>query len=1227
MTEKFRGWDVRGFFQTCLILLLVDLLVFPPGLSASGILWNGGTGNYSDTTQWTCGTCSAPAYPNNGIGGLTYEGIINSGLGDVVTLDTAGVVVNSMTLGGSGSAESSIFNVTNGNDITFGTPSIASGNVLTVSNGGVLNVNNGGTAALELSGGASGLNDNGGQINVTDGGTFTLQNTAGGSSTLTNNGNISVIGTNNAATLQVNDGGSGATFAISGPGSLTLGGQGQVVVGSGSSLTVGSTLTNWNSGTSTLTGGGYSVGNGGTLQLSSIGAGNSIQNIAGNATVSVTGTGLLTGDGTTNSLKGLTSITDSSLTLSGVTGLTITPGGTPATLTLAATTSGIPANLTLDQSSNVTVSGAFTNSVNTTNGPVANTSTLTVQNGSTLTTGAFLNQSVVGGPILQSATANVNVTNGSTLNVDSLTTSTNDGFSNSNINVTGSSLNVTNDFQQGGTGANMSSGNDTLNLTNSTATVGGNFSNNNGLNTSIVNVNNSQLTVDGSFTQTQTQGWGSSALNISDGSTVTVGGLSNSNFATNPGTTQFAAQSQVSVIGGSVLNIMGNGTFTNVTSGGLLSGGGYYIGPGSSISYTGADINTIDANTSLTLVEDGALNNDNGGAHNAIASLTTNNGSLALLDGASLSLTTLTNVSSGGVLTSGVFEVGNGSTLSYQNAGDINTIGTDASLTLDGTGKVVSNSGNPDALSNSLNLVNGTFTLQNGANLVLSSAVPSFTNAGTVNVLNGSTLDVSNTPFTNVTSGGTLSGGSYTIGTDSTLNYAGPSNVNTIDFNTSLTLDNSQTDNTGMLTNGGVDAISNSLTTNNGTLGLQNFATLTLAQPFTNNGTVNVDTTGSYGNSTLISNGGITNYNATFNVANVSTLTVNSGGFLNQSDDSQGSGTATLSLGSINASTASVTGGLTNTANTYNGGSATSTVSLGSSSNMSVNNLTNSASVNSNAGFDTASAQINLTGASSLAVSGSVFNTAANNSLQGSGTATASISLDGGSSLTVGNGLSNYNAAVTLTNGSNLLVSAGGLLNSSDDSGYNSGSGYNGGNAQLSLSASTATVTGGLTNQANTYYGQTATSTVSLSNGSGLTVDNLTNSASAQTLNGFDTAAAQINLTGASSLAVEGSLNNNTFVTDGSFGTASASISIDGNSSLTVGGLNLAPNTYALSNYNSTLSLTNGSSLTVSSNGLVNLSDDTNSNTASGTALLSLSAFNREHHRRPHQLRLRLQRG
>ncbi len=225
MWTRCRGSELRAFFQNCLILLLVDLLIFPAGLTAQAtgaLTWGGGDGSYTDS-NWTCssGSCGMSMYPDNP--GL--DAIINSGIGDLVNLNFAGININSLSLGGGGpmtNSSTSVFTVSGGNDITFGTSESTGnpqGNVLAISNGGTLNIGNGilstgsGSVTLELSGRGNALNDAGGSIAVTDGGILTLQNVqtsnpGTGASTFVNNGNISVIGTSSSspASLILNDG-------------------------------------------------------------------------------------------------------------------------------------------------------------------------------------------------------------------------------------------------------------------------------------------------------------------------------------------------------------------------------------------------------------------------------------------------------------------------------------------------------------------------------------------------------------------------------------------------------------------------------------------------------------------------------------------------------------------------------------------------------------------------------------------------------------------------------------------------------------------------------------------------------------------------------------------------------------------------------------------------------------------------------------------------------------
>ncbi len=142
MLSGSRMFHVRALPQLALVAGLIQPLIFAPGLIASAISWNGGTGNYSGTGNWTRASCPSATFPNNGNLGLTFDASINSGFADSVLLDITGVVVNNTAIGGSGPATPSTLNI-NGKSLTLGTSSVTSGNVLTVSSGGTLNVGSG----------------------------------------------------------------------------------------------------------------------------------------------------------------------------------------------------------------------------------------------------------------------------------------------------------------------------------------------------------------------------------------------------------------------------------------------------------------------------------------------------------------------------------------------------------------------------------------------------------------------------------------------------------------------------------------------------------------------------------------------------------------------------------------------------------------------------------------------------------------------------------------------------------------------------------------------------------------------------------------------------------------------------------------------------------------------------------------------------------------------------
>ncbi len=384
-------------------------------------------------------------------------------------------------------------------------------------------------------------------------------------------------------------------------------------------------------------------------------------------------------------------------------------------------------------------------------------------------------------------------------------------------------------------------------------------------NDGAINITNGTLKLD-------SNGGASSAFLIGGVSSTGTLTLSGGTITGTTGTTYFSNYTGSTLQGNGT--IASNLSFANV--GNVVADGGKLV-LGNSLDYnavtqtlsTYADLGTFTANNGAILqfgnmaagtgivtnaaniVLNGTGEFENEAGHNALAGfLTTNNGSLTLQNGASLSLTQVfTNSGNlnvlagskldltsggfanvvGGSLNGGAYTIGG--TLKY-NGADIAAIGSTTNLTLDGLGVIRNtNGGDHDALAGSLATNNGTLTLQNGANLSLTQ---SFTNNGDLNVLTGSKLDLTAGGFANVV-GGSLNGGTYTIG--GTLVYNG-ADITAIGSTTNLTLDGS-----GLLrnTNGGDhNALTGTLATNNGTLTLENGADLTLTKAFTNNGTLNV---------------------------------------------------------------------------------------------------------------------------------------------------------------------------------------------------------------------------------------------------------------------------------------------------------------------------------------------------------------------------------------------------
>lgn len=185
-------------------LILAILWAAPRALNADAIqvVWNGGTGDWVDPTQWSTGVV-----PNNG--GSKYAVSINSGKPDLVNLLTQNILVDSASVG----SQSAIH--VNDQGLQLGNP-LSSSQMLT--NAGTLSFSNAASLTLDYSGGAAAVNS--GKISLGDESGLYMNAPSTGSGTLTNTGTIAFE--NNPHGSQIYLSGDGATFTINGGGAITL---------------------------------------------------------------------------------------------------------------------------------------------------------------------------------------------------------------------------------------------------------------------------------------------------------------------------------------------------------------------------------------------------------------------------------------------------------------------------------------------------------------------------------------------------------------------------------------------------------------------------------------------------------------------------------------------------------------------------------------------------------------------------------------------------------------------------------------------------------------------------------------------------------------------------------------------------------------------------------------------------------------------------------------------
>jgi hypothetical protein len=670
-----------------------------------------------------------------------------------------------------------------------------------------LETTRGGTLMLDESaqtGGSGTLYLTQGSTLQTNGGNLILLGSdwnASGNAAVDNQGGTITIGSANALTFKGTP--AGGLFQLSNEGAINLGGN-LVLDANGGGASSSFQIVGSSPGTLTLSGGTIQGANG-TVSFTN-GANSTVQ---GNgtiaSTVAFTNTGNVVADGGTLTLGNSSDYKSGTLSGPGTftaNGAILQFGNMGAGTGIATNASTIVLNGT----------GAFQNAVGgdaLSSYLTTNSGTLTLQNGANLTlTTAFNN------------------TNG-TLNV----------LANSALNLNGIFTNAAGEVLNGGT-----------------YTIGGTL-NYRGQDITMIGSTTS-LTLEGSGNIVNTAGSNPDALSHS--LTTNNGTLTLTGTLQNPTTVTLSqaftnTNGTLNVLANSTLNL--NGIFTNA-AGGVLNGGTYTIG--GTLNYSGQDITAIGATTSLTLEGSGNIVNTAGSNPDALShSLTTNNGTLTLtgtlqnpttvtlsqaftntngtlnvLANSTLNLNGGFTNAAGGALNGGTYTIGG--TLNYSGL-DITAINTGTSLTLDGnggasTGAIMNASGGShNALTGTLATNYGTLMLQNNANVALTTA---FTNSGNLNILSNSTLDLTQPggALGNIDSNGVLNGGTYEIA--GVLLYNGPA-ITTIGQTASLTLD---VGNSSIMNASYQDQLANSLTTNKGTLTLQNGAYLGLSQTFTNQG-------------------------------------------------------------------------------------------------------------------------------------------------------------------------------------------------------------------------------------------------------------------------------------------------------------------------------------------------------------------------------------------------------
>ncbi|HMD97692.1 MAG TPA: hypothetical protein VKM93_10240 [Terriglobia bacterium] len=837
--------------------------------------WSFGNGFWNDPSKWDNGV------PNNG-GGNYYDVVINGSGSDTITFFAGPTTIDSLTLGTGETLTPWSMGQMVGEQLTVGSTHAAG----TLTNNGTLN-----WASVPL----------------------TLDITAGnGAITNTNAINLTL------SNFTINASGNFNTATLNGGGTITLS-MATIMSAAGFFGNVGTEVLD--NVDNTIQGDGnienLSLINesGGTINANTA---NPLYITMGqwgftnNGTVKATGAGGLYisswggGFGATFTNNGTIDINASSLTLwnnfNPNNGTLTVENGSTAELVSMENYAGI----TVDHS-NVTVDYDYYNESG---------STTIVKNGASL---GVVGESGFGGNFRNEGDNATVVVSASTLNVNA-------DFSNTGNNAfvaiaAGSTLNVGGDFNNTGSGASV-------NLSNgSTGTITGSL-----LNGATVTVDNSMLTVKTDFNNQD-----SASTTVQDFATLNVGGnfnntgqnanvtLSIGGILNVTGTFTNGATASLTLSGpGNIANLGAfqnngyvrvdtgsvlNDALLNLDGSGTLTGGTYSLNGGKFNYSNSTDIVTNNA-TLILNANGGTLGTDpNGstlmishdGVHSALGGLTTDNGSLTLM-GVTQNVSGALTINAGGQL--------NLANSSMTTGGDLTVNG---SVTLNGNDTLTING----ALINNA----GATFIENSNDTV--SVTKGITQNGTFELLNGSKFLLNGIGWTQLTSAGELTAGTYDVG--GIFQYGSPAN-GILDIKPGVTIDLSAN---GLITpNGSTDALAG-LEANEGNLEFDN---LTHTETITPAG-------GTLTNSGTLTLGGTAAETVTIAGTLSNTGTVNlTGPGVTLNDDMNNSGAINLSG---NNDTQNVTGDFNN----QNGGSLSLTANMNSVSVSGNSNNSAGASV------------------------------------------------------------------------------------------------------------------------------------------------------------------------------------------------------------------------------------------------------------------------------------------